>query len=42
MKDKELKLDETEASHTVGGGIKYTVTRRTQSTSAGLLFIMNR
>ena len=24
MKDKELKLEETEASHTLGGAIKYT------------------
>jgi hypothetical protein len=24
MKDKELKLEETKASHTLGGAIKYT------------------
>jgi hypothetical protein len=24
MKDKELKLEETEYSHTLGGGIEYT------------------
>jgi hypothetical protein len=24
MKDKELKLEETEVSHTLGGDIKYT------------------
>ena len=24
MKDKDLKVEETEVSHTLGGGIKYT------------------
>jgi hypothetical protein len=24
IQDKELKIEETESSHTIGGGIKYT------------------